>query len=292
MLHTVHKARSFRPLQSLSRGPLALLFMTATAVFGCDPEFDPATTLNGYRVIGIEASPPEVRVDGAVDLSVRDYTEGSEPIVHTWSACLFSLGASVGYECVDPSLEIPLGTEPTARIDLGPNGLDLQGALDQLGEVPGADGTPQSLEKGIEVWIKLVSGPDCDGCERIESVKRVKVRDSDEAPNQNPIITAFNVEGTLAPESKLKLLIETDAPETYTDPVSGDQRNEEYLYTWYTTEGETDPGITFGDIKDSELKLPKSGTLTLFVAVRDERGGFTVERKDVTVDESAVPAAE
>jgi hypothetical protein len=252
----------------------------------CGPDFDPRTKLSGYRVIGVQASPPEVTPDGTVELSAFDYnegTEGTDEVTYRWSVCLFSIGAAVGFDCIDPAAEIDLGTAPTARLDLGPGGLNLRAALDELGTVPNPDGSPRTLEDGFDVLVRLTSGPDCEGCDRIETVKRVTVRESDALANANPTISSFEVEGPTQFGAKVKLRVQTNDPEPYVELATGEAQTEEYLYTWYTTRGETDPGLTFGEDQETDLGLIETGPVRVFVAVRDGRGGLAVASQQIEV---------
>lgn len=80
-------------------------------------------------------------------------------------------------------------------------------------------------------------------------------------------------------DSTVELRVETNKPESYLDPLTGDKRTEEFLYTWYTSAGETDPGLTFGEEAKTRLELPdEPQEVEVTVAVRDGRGGLSVDR--------------
>jgi len=268
----------------LSRGVLLLAVMLT----GCE-EFDPRTTLSGYRMIGIEASPPEVGPGDSVDLTVHDFYDGGESITYEWSVCLHSLGVAVDYACSDAELEHAVDASADAKsitLDLGADGVDLRAALDALGPVPAANGEIRTLKDGIDVWVKLTSGPRCDGCESITTVKRLVVREAqDEPSNENPVIEEFEVIGARRKGETVTLRVDTAQAEMYLDPLTGEQRSEELVYTWYTSDGETDPGLTYGETRETELKLPKEGgPIELVVAVRDGRGGLAVDRRTIDVE--------
>jgi hypothetical protein len=276
------------PVFSSRRGVTGLACSVALTVCltGCGEEFDPRTTLTDYRVLGIEASPPEVGPDATVELTAYDYQQGEEQLVsYRWTACPFSLGSSVGYACIDEALELDIGDQPSATVDLGPNGLNVRGLLSTFSETGNADGTAVTLERSFDIWVTLHSGPDCTGCDRVQTVKRITVRQGGDAvANQNPAIEQFSVTGPATPGGTVTLSVETDTPEPFVDPLTGEAKSEEYLYTWYTTQGETEPALTFGETQDTELKLPdRPGPVQLFVTVRDGRGGLAVSQQTLNV---------
>lgn len=272
----------------------ALLFASAPLLtIACDEDFESRTLLSDYRVLGIQTTPPEVEPDATLDVQVYEYQQGDKDVVHTWSLCLYSLGALTDYACDDAQEATQqLSSTESFSLDLGPDGVDLRGRLDTLGDRFEADGNRRSLTEGFDIWLKLQSGPDCNGCERIDSVKKLFIREAgdeaDQETNTNPTVQSFTVEGERSAGSTLTLALEADTPQIYNDPLTGETREEEYLYTWYSTAGETDPGLTFGEEQQTEWTIPndaKTGdTLELFVAVRDGRGGLSVEAQAVTVE--------
>lgn len=262
-----------------------LLALASILSVACEGDFESRTKLSGYRVVGIEASPPEVAPNSTVNLLVHDFYDGSEPLSYAWSLCPYSVGSAVNYECIDSELEVPIGSEPEITLDFGPNGLDLEEKLTLFQGVVNPDGTERSLEAGFDIWLRLDSGPDCDGCKRIETVKRLRIRDNPrEAANQNPVILGLDISGDAVAGESVSVRVDVEAPESFRDPDTGEIREEEYIYTWYTTAGETDPGLTFGAERETELELPdESGEIEVMVAVRDGRGGMAVESTSLVV---------
>lgn len=269
--------------------------LAALGVEACTYDFDGPMLLSGYRVVGIEASPPEVTPDDTVTLRVHDYYEGHEAMHYRWRLCLNSWGAADDYRCQDDVLDISeeLAISDDASevvLDLGPTGLNLRERLDELGKVTGPDGEARSLKQGFEVWFQLRSGPDsssrCSDCEPIVTQKRLRVRDdSSQSPNQNPVIDEFSITGTKRRGGTLRLKVNTDSPETYRDPDSGERLQEEYLYSWYTSAGTTEPSRSFGSTKQSELQLPnRAQSLEVLVTVRDGRGGLAVSRQSLNIE--------
>lgn len=253
---------------------------------GCEADFDPRTKLTGYRVIGIQAQPPEVDPDGELDLTVYEFNDLDTEITYEWKLCVFSFGPATDYECKSSEFEVDIGDASTVDLDLGTDGIDLRGLVERAAPIIGPDGTEQTLQTGIDVLVSLNSGPSGESTDRIRTIKRIHVKERGrQAANANPTIEDFIVEGKPNTDSTVELRVETSKPESYLDPLTGDKRTEEFLYTWYTSAGETDPGITFGKEAKTQLKLPsKSQDIEVIVAVRDGRGGLAVDRTTFRVE--------
>ena len=180
-------------------------------LLGCGDDFEPRTTLNGYRMLGVEAAPPEVTPDDSVVLTAHDFYDEEDPLEYSWSLCLYSLGSSVDFECLDKDLEFDLGDTQQVGVDLGPDGLDLRAQLDSYGPLSDAEGNVRDLETGFDFWVRLRSGPsECNSC-AVDTVKRLRIRESNETPNENPVIEALSVQGTPHPGATVTLKLETVA---------------------------------------------------------------------------------
>lgn len=250
------------------------------ALAACTSPFDSQMMLSGYRVVGVEASPPEVGPEATVQLRVHDFHDGPEPVAYQWRVCLFSVGAGEAYACSDARLERELQGGTTTTLDLSPAGLDLRRTLEAFPGLANEDGTPRTFARGFDIWVKLRSGPNCTGCEAIDTVKRVTVREPSAAPNANPIIGPLEVVGAPARGQSVTLRVDTDAPELYVDPASQESKREDYLCSWYTSGGKTDPIRTFDATRETTLTLPdEPGPLEVIVTVRDGRGGLAVSRR-------------
>jgi hypothetical protein len=271
--------------------PIVLLALASALATGCGDPFDPRNELTRYEVLAVVADKPEPAPEDVVHLKVTDFVPEHETATYAWKVCLYSYGSAVGYACADPGLESDLdATGPEATLDLGPNGLNLRALYDQYGPVTGADGETHTLEDGIEIWVKLESGPKGE----VQTAKRLVVRDGG-TPNHNPKIVGLKVDGHDAPPDApvavkagervpVSLTTSPDSVESYTDASTGEAKDEELLYTWFTTDGHLHPGSTYGDDVDTELELPdEPGDLTLYVVVRDGRGGLAVAERRLTV---------
>jgi hypothetical protein len=270
---------------------LAFALLASALVTACGEPFDPRNELTRYQVLGIVADKPQPAPDDEVRLAAHDFVPAGETSTYRWAVCLYSYGSSVAYECADPRLEVPVaGAGAEVVLDLGPDGLNLRALYDQFGPVPGLDGEPVTLEDGIDVWVKLKSGPDGD----VQSVKKLTVRDGG-APNKNPAIVKVEAGSREAPADAplevragstvpIRLTTSADSVESFEDEDTGETRDEELLYTYFTTGGSFAPGATYGDDADADLELPEEpGDVTVYVAVRDGRGGLDIVQRTLRV---------
>lgn len=260
--------------------------LAAGLTTACGEDFVSRTSLSEYSILGIETSSPEVSPSETLQVTAHDYSPDNAGVTYRWSLCPYSLGANLAYECAEGVPEIELSRDASFLLDLSPEGIDLKEVLDTTGTRPGVDGLPRSLETGFDIWLRLISGSDCDGCLTIESVKRLVIRQGEGPPaNNNPTIERFEVLGEAKAGTTVRLQVATDAPEDYATPSTEAAKTEEYLYTWYTTQGKTEPSLTFGDTQETELKLPdEAGPLEIMVAVRDGRGGMALARQTLQVE--------
>ncbi len=218
--------------RALIRPTVAGVLLAALST-GCAEEFDSRTLLTGYRVLGIAAEPPEAGPEARVRVTVADVNVAGA--TYRWSLCFFDLGALTGYRCADPALDVVLaGDGPSIVVDYGPMGLDLRALYDAYGPFPGADGRLRTFEDGIDLLLKLESGP--PGGRRITTVKTLVVREG-RPPNLNPVITGLTLDGdagmtTAAPGDKVVLAVtlSADSVQTCDDAYRG-ERTESPVFT-------------------------------------------------------------
>ncbi|MFN3203047.1 MAG: hypothetical protein ACE366_31930 [Bradymonadia bacterium] len=276
------------------------LMAVVVLMWGCDEDFEARTLLEGYRVMGISADRPEVGLEDTVTLHVHDFDTEGRPPTYRWSVCMASVGAENNFECVDETWRFSLEGARTLTVDferVGAESVSLSSiyeqALSRYGGMPSATGI-KDLEEGFDVLFTLNSGP--EGGREVETVKRVTVRSParEEGPNTNPEVSRFSVEAVARASTSVELAVEvTDGSaqpyvlERYGEDgvvVESSDATEELAYTWYTTAGETDPPVTFGDVQRTTLKLPaEAGLVRVFVTVRDGRGGLDVAEAEIEV---------
>lgn len=258
---------------------LSLVLSTLTA--GCDGDFASRSEILDYRVLGLEADPPEVGPEGSVRLTAHDLDPEGRPVSYAWTLCLYSVGPLVDFACADPALAFDLQGGRTVDLDLA--AYDLRAFVDALGGVPRADGTFATLSDGFDVYVVLESGPAAGP--RTRSVKRVRVREGGD-PNRNPTAALRVSAERAAPGSTVTLTVVpgSDARETF-DGAEGGRATEELVYAWYSTGGELASALTYGDDTEVELDLPaEPGPVDVALAVRDGRGGLAVVTRRIEVE--------
>lgn len=229
---------------------LNLSLLTSAAVLaalsaGCQEEFDSKTIVDGYRVLGVQMDPPELKGDtDEVTVRVLDVnTAGSE---YSWSFCAISAGAITAYECfdaddlgIDPaalglpsdSLEFPLegdGAEITFDFQ-AVRGALLAAFRAYVVDTCGPDNVTDTLLYRSEVqvfgansYLKLTSGPPSGRV--IDTVHQLIISDSEIPGNVAPTIDSLTLNGeagdiTAPAGSSVEMVITVpeSARETYPD---------------------------------------------------------------------------
>jgi hypothetical protein len=242
------------------------------AAWGCEDPLVARALVEDYRVLGIVAEPPEVAVDGVVQVAAAEALPAGA--THAWQLCLASFGAGSEYACLEEAIELE-AAGPTLTLDLA--ALGVAERLEALATARGST-LDALLAEGHTLWLELNSGPPQ---KRVRTVKRIEVRDT---PAQgNPVIEAFSVPATAQVGEKLELSVVASGEESYTD-VTGATVDEELLFAWYTTAGHLDPHRTAGSDRSVALRLPaEPGPVWVYVTVRDGRGGFAVAEAVIEV---------
>lgn len=287
-----------------------LAALALPALNGCGAEFDPFHLANKYRVLTIKAEPPEVVIDPALFMGQGqppppiELTALTSPppagTTYTWEACLFSLDTLGAFACASEDLEVTLDADgPTATLDLLQLFLTLADGFDGAegegeGEAPPTDcDSPVALPDGtciesFRIQLRLTTGP---AGEEIVAIRTIGVSlDPTRQPNNNPDVTAIEVDGALTrgAEVTLRAVIDAASLEQYTD-LDGDTVTERPVMSWFTTAGELSPGATFDDDRDTTLTLPDDpaiDTVDVYVVVRDgdTRRGIDFETVTLTLE--------
>jgi hypothetical protein len=272
------------------------LLLIFTVIFGsaCS-DFDPRSLLNGPRVLGIVADPPEIQIGTPVRLTAVEYNP--EPVMRKWSICLVSLGAIADFKCLDESLEFTLeNTEQSVDVMIDPGILAAYAAENAGGEMSaecgreclGRDGQMRTF---FDAQVTLATSWE-DGS-TMKTVKKIRVRLDDEPLNTNPIISNLQADQRSEPTSvepgakiELSVRVDLESLQSYTG-TDGRVGDEEATLTWYSSAGEFDLPITFGVDHDTTLALPKvldSDQVHVFVVVRDGRGGTAFESTTIPIE--------
>jgi hypothetical protein len=285
-----------------------LLFLVA-----CFPSFDPASHVQGLRVLGVKAEPPEVAPGETATLTPLVFDSRGGNVTIRWSLCLQAPlpGQSVDKGCFDTdlgaALTTPLGEGPTMQVTM-PNV-----SAAQLG-IPDSTG-------GVYLPVILEVN---DGVETVTSVYRLRysVPQLSFFRNHNPhiddILIAFDHDaGTkplgnfeihtgdrvnlraLLPDADHELYPQIEGQLEIPDLAGGigdggiaffdggiqlggltvHEVPETLRVSWFTNIGRLDPDVTGAAGKlDTTLYLdkflvPPPADIDLYVVVRDDRGG-------------------
>lgn len=129
---------------------LALLASTLLGT-GCGADYAPPSLINKLRIIGARAEPPVLTTAGKSQLDMLVVgNDPAEPLCYAWSFCLFALAQDGNYVCVDPDLELDLGTGPTAEV----------GAVDAFSLLPKIE--PVFKKLGLNPPSQLTGGANAD----------------------------------------------------------------------------------------------------------------------------------
>ncbi len=269
----------------------ALLASALLLVACSDADFPSRGLLEGYRVVALIASPPEIAPDGAARLFAVEHDPvtldvaggGSGDPYYVWSICLFARGAEARYACVDPRLEVARRTPgPQLRLDLGPNALDLDAWLEAARAVVGDEAVDVARREGLALTVRLVSGR--LGAGRAESVRTVRVSEAAD-PNRNPPVLGIAVDGSLVAGARIALQAEVaaDAAQAWRDGAGAQQR-ETLSAAWFTTDGALSAAVDPDGTGGAFLRLPdRAGPLRVYLVVRDDRGGASSASRDLIV---------
>lgn len=131
----------------------AILALLGTLVGACQTEYDPPSLVNKLRIIAARAEPPFLSFSASptLELKVIGHDE-SQPLCHAWAVCLLAAPAGGNYRCVDPRLQTPLGTAPTAKVGLA----DLLKPMQQLPAV--------LKDLGLDLGIADAGGATASSC--------------------------------------------------------------------------------------------------------------------------------
>lgn len=265
------------------------LFLILFLFISCgDQDFKKVEKLDGFRILSVVTSTPEVTPGTAVTLQlfVSDVEGAGRVINGTTVACVdpgISLGAKVNCDH-DPTAVTDTYTIDTTTADMTSN-LFTGLAADTLNvTVPAAILTGRSArEQHNGVGYIVIFNFEVDG-EEITAFKRV-VATNRGSLNSNPSGSAILLNETpisATPQKDDKLKMTSSAPETY-DYInidgSTDTRTEEFQVAWYVTKGEFDSPKS--DINETIKYLSKAATGPSLVVgiVRDERGGVEIVRE-------------
>ena len=294
-------------------GQSLLLAFFAHIATGCVDGLQEVYELKDTRIIGMQASPPELALSPAGDevVSIKPFIYLPESITvtsSTWSFCPFAAGGELGYRCfleeclTDVSDSVNesgvLVFEPIKKAFECLDSIDIDDAA-AGGDAGGVDSSDfEQLPTQVRLTIET-----SDGQVR-EAIKRIPIwlEEPQVGLNRNPTISSVSIgsqrvtaggdvvstavtktgEGTF---ERLKIDLELQAvAESFDQYVAGETtRREDAQWTLFVTEGNL--GVVgnrlVGDSADGEWALEPDQELPeqveLWIALRDGRTGQSID---------------
>jgi len=243
-----------------------LIFITAAiAVAGCEDGTSERWLLEEVRVLGVRAEPAEAAPGQDVfleSLVVDPLGAGLRNLEIAWAVCTPDpiLGQA---SCAEPGRTVPLGLGSAATLSVGAD------VLDGL--------TPEQALFGIDLYVVVAASapgvPNVVEEDGEAGYKRIRVS-TDPLPNQNPEVAWFNPAST--PVDGRDILLQAaatiESTEDFEGPLGPDV--EDLRFSWYTTGGALERGVTLGEPLASEVSWEAETGSTLFLVIRDGRGGL------------------
>jgi hypothetical protein len=127
-----------------------LLLTMVLTLFACQGRrFEPASAITKFRVLGIQASPPEIRPGGSTTISALAVRPSDGPIAYRWEWCPFATTGNDYFEC--PVTQEELQESITANLP--------EGVPPQLFQLPDFDlGTAETASLPYPIAQPLLVG--------------------------------------------------------------------------------------------------------------------------------------
>jgi hypothetical protein len=237
-----------------------------------DPDFPVYNELDGFRVLALRTSPPDLVPGSATQLDALVYDAGDE-VTWRWSLCPWPSDPNQGYACVVNQALWDAVWQDAGLSDAPP--LALGDAANPSVALPNDRSRLRAVCNAL--LVRLASAktlpPDCEGTWRwsvqlaasaagttIEAVKSLPVLLGEASErNANPVIERFSItrdgaahalqDVPLEPDHDYALHVEiaNDQAQEYTPPPVPGQapsepgpRREALIFTWFVEGGETD----------------------------------------------------
>jgi hypothetical protein len=298
----------------VSRATAIAILAAAVLSAGCASDFDPASRVQGLRILATRVDKPYAAPGETVTFETLAVDPEGRPVSVSWAACARPASPSA-LGCVRALPKgAPLTTGSSFTLTVPPTALDGVPAIARKSVFFGA------VQVACRGSVTTTGGPEglpvrC-GDERNEAlplgdyelaVKRVYVRATDK--NQNPTIARVIWDGTEWPEDEVKSMSACDSAtsnrfdecngESHTlaivpaDDSSergvdelGDAFEEKLLAQYYSTEGIFEYQAKDGVRSETAFKARRGAsgkTITLWFVVRDDRGGVDWTARRISV---------
>lgn len=275
-----------------------LVLATFALCGGCGDDFSPYNEVEGFRLLAIQATPPELRPGERVELTAL--VVGDDAPRFTWRWCAVTRGPGERHTCAiqDGEIESELpnallstSTSATFAWPADPSVTDAFCDVAAQREAPNGAPRLDCASDRPELYLRLEI--ESAAGERVIALHALPLVLDDAPRNTNPHLDDVRVEvaGAMKPiegaridgEVQLELLVPEAAAETY--GTNADDR-EILRATWFVTGGETDamrtvfiPGdaaATFAALTRNAWTLPTAPRdVTLYLVLRDDRGGVS-----------------
>jgi hypothetical protein len=260
----------------------AALLALACVTAGCAADLTDASFVEGLRLLGVQAEPPEAQPGDAVTLQAWVVDTRGRAISVDWSYCTLLSNGFANPACITGSDGVvALGSG--SKIDIGVPPV----VREQLGPADATDG----------VYLPIVVHVRVDG-DSVDGVYRFRIQ-GDQIRNNNPIFK--NIEGLdvdmVPPDSKPQpthqgqvwtLGARYTNPENYIIPSSGAKVTETLTTQWFATAGTFADGVSGALAYDGftiDRKLPPRGAkIDLWAVGHDERGGTAITHRTFVME--------
>lgn len=120
--------------------PTLALVSAVLVTAACGQDFAPPSLIDKFRVIGVRAEPPEIRLTTPSQLEML--IVGQQPatqLCYAWAFCPFAWSKDGNFQCIDPDVQVDMGVGATATVGISHVVAALQNAskvFDKLGLKP------------------------------------------------------------------------------------------------------------------------------------------------------------
>jgi hypothetical protein len=279
------------------RGAVATcLTATLGLASGCSlPDLSDASFVEGLRILGVQAEPPEALPGDVVTLTAWTVDTRGTPVDIAWSACTLPSNGLANEGCTDGSGNglVGLGNGPTITMVTPPLDLDVAGPPDAtygvylpiVAHVSGANG--DHIDAIYRLRVRVIAPPGCPLAPPY--VDKCK-------PNGNPAFDRIDPLGpdgaaTETYEGQIWALLPRytdDSDQEYVNPGSDRDTVPERLITqWFATAGSF-PDMPVGGTGVQRLIMdralpPSGGNIDLWLVGHDDRGGTAITHRAFVV---------
>ena len=247
----------------------------------CAQKASDRALVSKLRVLAIRAEPPEPRPGDtvAIDTLFGDPTGAGRAITAVWGLCTPDAVKGVS-SCAEAGRTVPVGAGTALTIVIDAHTLD---------PIP-----PDHRDQGIDLFLVVQAQAPAAGdtpAEDSTAFKRIRVS-TNPVPNRNPHIVQFGVGGTgsgpyavaKGSVTQLEVAVTPGSFESYVNSL-GETKTEDLKFTWLISAGELDDAITFADpdggARNHFIAIGDAPPATLWIVVRDPRGGAVWARRDI-----------